>query len=244
MQDDPFRANLTRRRALGLIAVTAGGGALVPAQVFARQASSQAGAALLIPQAGVCSITPEVTEGPYYFDPVLERSDITEGREGIGLAVRLQVVDEGCSPIEGARVDLWHCDAQGHYSGYPGQGDTRDVDTTGEKFLRGWQRTDKKGIVAFQTIYPGWYRGRTTHIHFKAFPSEGTVMTGQMFFPDDVSEHVFSTAAPYNQRSGQRDTMNADDGILRRAGSGVQSAVSEKASAYEALMIIAVKRAG
>lgn len=148
MQDDPFRANLTRRRALGLIAVTAGGGALVPAQVFAQQASSQSGA-LLIPQAGVCSITPEVTEGPYYFDPELERSDITEGRKGAGLTVRLQIVDEACSPIEGARVDVWHCDAQGHYSGYPGQGDTRDVDTTGEKFLRGWQRTDKNFISTF-----------------------------------------------------------------------------------------------
>ncbi|PWK65748.1 intradiol ring-cleavage dioxygenase [Aminobacter sp. AP02] len=243
MKEGPFRANFTRRRALGFIAVTAGGGALVPAQVFAQQASSQSGA-LLIPHAGVCSITPEVTEGPYYFDPELERSDITEGRKGAGLTVRLQVVDEACNPIEGARVDLWHCDAQGHYSGYPGQGDKRDVDTTGEKFLRGWQRTDKNGIAAFQTIYPGWYRGRTTHIHFKAFPSEGSVMTGQMFFPDDVSERIFSTIAPYNQRSGERDTMNADDGILRRAGTGVQSAVSEKASAYEAVMIVAVKGAG
>lgn len=244
MPDDPFRANLTRRRALGLIAVTAGGRALMPAPVFAQQASSPAGVALLMPQAGVCSITPEVTEGPYYFDPALERSDIAEGREGVGLTVRLQVVDEACSPIEGARVDLWHCDAQGHYSGYPGQGDNRDVDTTGQKFLRGWQRTDKNGIVAFQTIYPGWYRGRTTHIHFKAFPREGLVMTGQMFFPDDLSEHIFSTAAPYNQRTEERDTMNADDGILHRAGLGVQSAVREAASVYEALMIVAVKRPG
>lgn len=242
MTDEPRKHGLSRHQALGLIAVTATGGALVPARLFAQAASSQAGIALLMPEAGVCAITPEVTEGPYYFDPQLERGDITEGRQGIGLIVRLQVVDQDCRPIEGACVDLWHCDAKGHYSGYPGQGDKRDVDTTGEKFLRGWQRTDKNGIVAFKTIYPGWYRGRTTHIHFKAFPHESAVMTGQMFFPDDLSEHIYMTAAPYNQRGEERDTMNVDDGILSRAGQGVQSAVREAASAYEALMIVAMKR--
>lgn len=238
MPDQPLRANLTRRRALGLIAVTASGGAFMPATARAQ------GQPLLLPNAGVCTITPETTEGPYYFDPALERSDITEGRKGVALTVRLQVVDQHCRPIEGARVDIWHCDAEGHYSGYPGQGDGRDVDTTGEKFLRGWQRTGKDGIVAFGTIYPGWYRGRTTHIHFKAFPDEASVMTGQMFFPDDVSDRIFAGVVPYNGRRGKRDTMNADDGILRRAGTGVESRVRRIASAYEAAMIVAIERQG
>lgn len=233
--------SLTRRRALGLIAVTAGGGALMSSHAFAQQASAVAGTSLLLPGAGVCTLTPETTEGPYYFDPALERADITEGRKGIDLTVRLQVVDEKCRPIEGARVDLWHCDARGHYSGYPGQGDNRDVDTSGEKFLRGWQSTGTDGIVAFKTIYPGWYRGRTTHLHFKAVQRGSEVATGQMFFPDDLSEHIYMTVPPYNERRGVRDTMNADDGILRRAGEGVQSAVRETGAAYEALMIIAVK---
>ncbi len=191
--------------------------------------------------AGVCALTPETTEGPFYFDPKLERADIAEGRDGIPLSVRLQVVDQNCAPIENARVDLWHCDAQGHYSGYPGQGDGRDVDTTGETFLRGWLRTDADGIVVFNTIYPGWYRGRTTHIHFKVFPDEGSVATGQMFFPDDLSEHIFATVAPYSERAGKRDTLNKDDGILRRAGASVHTAVREAVSAYEALMVIAVR---
>lgn len=239
MPHDPFRANLSRRHALGLLAVTAGGGVFLPASVRAQEGSE---GLRLLPNAGVCTITPATTEGPYYFDPVLERSDITEGRKGVGLAVRLQVVDQDCQPIEAARVDIWHCDAEGHYSGYPGQGDGRDVDTTGEKFLRGWQRTDRNGIVAFRTIYPGWYRGRTTHIHFKAFPSDASVLTGQMFFPDDVSERIYASVAPYNRRSVKRDTMNGDDGILRRAGSGVQSAVRQGESAYEAEMILAIQR--
>ena len=241
MPGKPAWNTISRREALGLIAVTAGGGAFLPASAFAQAPSPYSGLALFMQGGGVCTLTPETTEGPFYFDPKLERADIAEGRDGIPLSVRLQVVDQNCAPIENARVDLWHCDAQGHYSGYPGQGDDRDVDTTGETFLRGWLRTDADGIVVFNTIYPGWYRGRTTHIHFKVFPDEGSVATGQMFFPDDLSEHIFATVTPYSERAGKRDTLNKDDGILRRAGASVHTAVREAVSAYEALMVIAVR---
>jgi hypothetical protein len=135
MSGKPSSFSLSRRQALGLIAVTAGGGAFLPAsamaaQSSATQASLYAGLALFENGAGVCTITLEVTEGPFYFDPKLERADVTEGKKGIALDVRLQVVDAGCRPVAGARVDIWHCDAQGAYSGYPGQGDGRDVDTS------------------------------------------------------------------------------------------------------------------
>ena len=138
MPGKPASKTISRRKALGLIAVTAGGGAFLPASAFAQATSPYSGLALFMQGGGVCALTPETTEGPFYFDPELERADITEGRDGIPLSVRLQVVDQNCRPIEKARVDIWHCDAKGHYSGYPGQGDGRDVDTTGEKFLRGW----------------------------------------------------------------------------------------------------------
>lgn len=241
MSDKPSSLPLSRRQALGFIAVTAGGGVFLPGIALAQQASPYAGLVLFDDGAGVCAITPEVTEGPFYFDPKLERADVTEGRAGIALNVRLQVVDAACRPLAGARVDIWHCDAQGHYSGYPGQGDGQDVDTSGESFLRGWQRADDTGIVSFATIYPGWYRGRTTHIHFKVFPNDNSVMTGQMFFPDSLSEQIFTTVAPYTDRSGRRDTSNARDGIARRAGPLSQAALREVADAYQALMIIAVK---
>jgi protocatechuate 3,4-dioxygenase beta subunit len=240
MPDNPSLFALNRRRALGLIAVTAGGGIFLPA-ARTEEASSYAGLALFDSGAGVCAITPEATEGPFYFDPKLERADITEGKAGIALNVRLQVVDAGCRPLAGARVDIWHCDAQGHYSGYPGQGDGQDVDTSGQSFLRGWQKTDDTGIVSFATIYPGWYRGRATHIHFKVFPNDNSVMTGQLFFPDSLSEQIFTTVAPYTDRSGGRDTLNAGDGIARRAGPLSQAALREVADAYQALMIVAVK---
>lgn len=246
MSGKPFSLSLSRRKALGLIAVTAGGGAFLPAAAIAAQSSaaqswSYAGLTLFQSGAGVCAITPEVTEGPFYFDPKLERADVTEGKKGVALTVRLQVVDATCRPLAGARVDIWHCDAQGAYSGYPGQGDGRDVDTSGQTFLRGWQKTDASGIVTFATIYPGWYRGRTTHIHFKVFPDDNSVMTGQLFFPDSLSEQIFTAVAPYNDRPGKRDTSNASDGIARQAGPLSQAALREVEDAYQALMIVAVK---
>ncbi|MER8441605.1 intradiol ring-cleavage dioxygenase [Mesorhizobium sp. M1066] len=241
MSGKPSSFSMSRRQALGLIAVTAGGGAFLPAAAIADQTLPYAGLALFENGAGVCTITPEVTEGPFYFDPKLERADVTEGKKGIALDVRLQVVDADCRPLAGARVDIWHCDAQGAYSGYPRQGDGRDVDTSGQTFLRGWQKTDASGIVSFATIYPGWYRGRTTHIHFKVFPDDNSVMTGQLFFPDSLSEQIFTRVAPYNDRPGKRDTSNAADGIARQAGPQSQAALRELEDAYQALMIVAVK---
>jgi protocatechuate 3,4-dioxygenase beta subunit len=115
MSDKPSSLPLSRRQALGFIAVTAGGGVFLPGIALAQQASPYAGLVLFDDGAGVCAITPEVTEGPFYFDPKLERADVTEGRAGIALNVRLQVVDAACRPLAGARVDIWQCDAQGHY---------------------------------------------------------------------------------------------------------------------------------
>ncbi|MEK1854030.1 MAG: intradiol ring-cleavage dioxygenase [Phyllobacterium sp.] len=232
---------VNRRYALGLVAVTATGGIFLAPEALAAEGSPFAGVSLLMPGAGVCSITPEVTEGPFYFDPELERQDITEGRPGVPLTVRLQAVDSQCRALTKARVAIWHCDAKGIYSGYPGQGDSRDIDTTGQKFLRGSQHADENGIVSFKTIYPGWYRGRTTHIHFKVFPDDSSVMTGQLFFPDALSERLFTTVAPYDDRPQARDTFNQDDGIARQAGQVSQAALREKASEFEALIVIAVK---
>lgn len=233
------RSIITRRQALGLVAITVGAGAstaVVPVRAAQSPASSLA---LFADGAGVCSITPEVTEGPFHFDTALDRSDVTEGRDGLPLRVRMQVVDAACVPLAGLKAEIWHCDAQGLYSGYPRQGDGRDVDTSGETFLRGWQTTDEQGIVGFQTIYPGWYRGRTTHIHFKVHRGDGTVMTGQMFFPDAVSNHIYATLAAY-RRGDERDTDNGRDGIAREAGSQSQAAVREMPDALEALLIVAV----
>lgn len=154
-----------------------------------------------------CVLTPEQTEGPYYLDTALLRSDITEGRPGIPLQLSLTVVDAStCTAIPNAVVDIWHADASGTYSGYAAEG------TAGETFCRGIQVTDASGGVTFQSMYPGWYRGRTTHIHIKVHVGSSTVVTSQLYFPDAVSDAVYAQS-PYNT-DGQRDTTNETDGIL------------------------------
>jgi len=232
---------LNRRDASKAIAVTASGGLLMTQSAFAQEAGASASqTAALLQGADVCAIVPEVTEGPYYFDPALERVDITEGRPGIPLRVRLQVVDAACRAIGGARVDIWHCDATGVYSGYANQGDDRSVDTTGETFMRGTQFTDANGIVTFETVYPSWYSGRTTHIHFKVFIAETTVLTGQIFFPDALSEYIYLNVAPYNDRARSRDTLNAGDSIASQATRASYAFIKELDEEYLAAMIIGV----
>jgi protocatechuate 3,4-dioxygenase beta subunit len=170
-----------------------------------------------------CVVTPEQTEGPYFVDERLNRSDLrsdpTDGsvKEGVPLSLTLTVSTvsgTSCTPLAGAVVDMWHCDALGVYSdvsGGAGQGDT-----TGQKFLRGYQLTDQNGQAAFQTIYPGWYSGRTIHIHFKvrtdADSAQGFEFTSQLFFDEQITDSVVARA-PYSDK-GAPDTRNAADNIF------------------------------
>jgi protocatechuate 3,4-dioxygenase beta subunit len=97
-------------------------------------------------------------------------------------------------------VDIWHCDAFGVYSDAVDPG----FNTVGQKFLHGYQITDNNGSVELTTIYPGWYAGRTVHIHFKVRLFAGTTQTysftSQLYFDDTFTDQVFATQAPYNTR--------------------------------------------
>ena len=166
-----------------------------------------------------CAQTAEQTEGPYYFDADSIRSDIREGRPGTPLVLALRVRGgDDCAAVENAIVDIWHCDAGGVYSGF-GSGE-------GERFLRGAQATNEDGIAKFTTIYPGFYQGRTVHIHAKVHLDRQTVLTTQLYFDDAVSDAVFAKD-PYAAQ-GERDQRNDSDGIfddsllltLERSGEG------------------------
>jgi protocatechuate 3,4-dioxygenase beta subunit len=190
-------------------------------------------------------MTPQEVEGPFYFDPKLERPDITEGLPGVPLGLLLQVVEASdCSALSATRVDIWQANALGHYSGYQGQGDERSISTEGKTFLRGTQFTDAGGEAAFATIYPGWYAGRTPHIHFKVFLEDKNAVTGQIYFPDALSEFIYANIPPYNERGRERDTTNDRDGILQASGSGRETFVSikEEADRYLAALIIGIDR--
>lgn len=227
---------MNRRALLRLLAASApaaSGIGLWPSRLLAEAQ----GAGLIA--ANVCSLMPEVTEGPYYIDPGLVRSDITEGLPGVPMTMRMQVVTADCEPIKGARVDIWHCDAQGNYSGFAAQGSDGTNDTEDQTFLRGTQLSDDQGQVGFQTIYPGWYRGRTTHIHFKVFLDQANVLTGQIFFADALSQYIFDSAPDY-ARSGERDTFNRTDNIAAEAGDGAYAHVAEQPLGYDAALVIGV----
>jgi protocatechuate 3,4-dioxygenase beta subunit len=165
-----------------------------------------------------CVVRPEVTEGPYYVSEDLVRSDIRSDpssgtvKEGIPLVVTFnvsQISNGSCTPLQGATVEIWHCDAAGQYSDVSDPG----FNTQGQKWLRGAQVTDANGVAAFTTIYPGWYSSRAVHIHYKVHPDTTKVFTSQLFFDDSLSDQVF-TQAPYASK-GQRDTLNSTDSIYQ-----------------------------
>lgn len=225
-------SSMSRRRAMAGLAVSSV--VLAAPRLLLAQGATGAPA---------CVLTPQSSEGPFYFDPKLERSDITEGRPGLPLRLRLQVVEAAnCAPISGARVDVWHSDALGIYSGYDRPTAAR---ASRETFLRGTQLTDGRGQTAFSTIYPGWYPGRTPHIHLKVFLADRSVLIGQMYFPDEVSDRIYRTVAAYQGRSGRRDTTNASDGLLRRSGDqGSFAQIKQDGDVYVASMVVGVDRSG
>ncbi|MFT3780035.1 MAG: intradiol ring-cleavage dioxygenase [Ottowia sp.] len=183
------------------------------------------------PAAPPLKLTADTTEGPYYFDAGQVRRDITEGHAGVPVTVRFTVLDLRGRPWRGARVDIWHCNAQGIYSGYARQGDSRQTSAQGQTFLRGTQFADAAGEAAFDSIYPGWYEGRATHIHFKVFNGARAVLTSQFFLPDALSEFLY-TQLPAYQRARLRDTLNSTDGIAIEAGDTVLGSVREAQGRY------------
>ena len=195
-----------------------------------------------------CVVRPEQTGGPYFVDERLNRSDIrsdpTDGRvrPGMPLALTLRVSRLGagdCQPLPGAQVDIWHCDALGVYS------DVQDPDftTIGQKFLRGYQITDARGEARFVTLYPGWYPGRTVHIHFKIRTAlearRSFEFTSQLYFDDVLTDRAHA-ALPYAAK-GPRTARNQHDWIFRRGGDQLMLAPTTVADGYAASFAIGLQ---
>lgn len=225
-------AGHTRRSLIKAGAATTVLGAVGGGAIFRRVASAQDAMAVDEETAATavsCLLTPELTEGPYYLDDALIRQDITEGKEGIPLTLRINVVDTtSCTPLTNVAVDIWHCDSHGYYSGVEGNNPGPDADQALieeaeiQTFLRGVQITDENGVAEFATIYPGWYISRTIHIHMKVIVDgeagttyeDGHVAhTGQLFFDEETTEAVLALP-PYNDRPNEQRTTNDEDNIL------------------------------
>lgn len=211
------------------------------ASVAANATSRATEAATAVAELPACVVRPEQTEGPYFVDERLERADIRADTatgvlsEGRPLELRFRVsrvAGEACAPLAGALVDVWHCDALGRYSDVA---DARSASQDAD-FLRGYQVTDASGEATFTTIYPGWYPGRTVHIHVKIRadePGGGTYdFTSQVYFDDALSDRVFQ-AEPYAGR-GDRAERNESDGIYRSGGEQLTLEVKEQGDTLRA----------
>ena len=245
-----LRSNLTRRDLFGFAAKGAAS-VVVSSSLIACAADAIAGTDATSGTAGAvgtgsagstvttpgtatpsCVLTAALTEGPYFVDEKLYRSDIrTDPVTGIvsaGVPLDLQfnvmrVNDSACTPLTGAYLDVWHCDAAGVYSDVTAAGNAGG----GRKFLRGYQITDASGIAQFRTIYPGWYSGRAVHIHFKLRLFAGTTRTYEFtsqFFMNEALTDVVHAQAPYNSK-GRRNVVNTTDGIYNGLSAAAKAAL-------------------
>jgi protocatechuate 3,4-dioxygenase beta subunit len=195
-----------------------------------------------------CVARPQLTEGPYYVDTRLNRADIradsSTGVQRPGLPFNLafnvsRITGGACSPLANAVVDVWHCDALGVYSGVA---DPMFGNTSGQTWLRGYQATNASGSASFTTVFPGWYQGRATHIHFnvRSAVSGNTSydFTSQLFFPESLLTQIYTSQAPYTQKGDMGRTRNAQDGIYNQGGSQLVLSPSQSASGYAATIAI------
>jgi protocatechuate 3,4-dioxygenase beta subunit len=249
---------LTRREMLGLMGLAGAAAAAAACGTSSKPAAtatgtpgaaSTAAGATGTPASGVsCVVSPTMTVGPYFIDELLNRSDIRSDpasgavKEGapLRLAITIQSVrGDSCTPVTGAYVDIWHCDAAGLYSDVP------QNNTVGQKFLRGYQLTDENGAVEFTTIYPGWYMGRAVHIHIKVrtdpASQQGYEFTSQLFFDPTITQQVYAQA-PYSAH-GQQDTTNAADNIYQGGGDQMLLKLGPEGQGYVGAINIDMKTA-
>jgi protocatechuate 3,4-dioxygenase beta subunit len=160
-----------------------------------------------------------MTEGPCYSAQSVEIQDISYGYNGLPTRMYFQVVDDACKPVAGAVVDVWHVSAVGKYSGNDSANENvafctgNDSDFTSHLYFRGKQTTDANGVVFFDTCFPGWYSGRTVHVHFTISVGGQAYATSQVFFPDTLDDEIISTQPLYKDR-GTRDTTNETDSVI------------------------------
>ena len=195
-----------------------------------------------------CALIPQETAGPYPLLEVLQdekmiRRDITEGKTGVPLALTLKLVDinAACAPIANAAVYIWCCDKDGVYSGYQQPGH----DTRGQTFMRGIQRSNDKGVVRFTAIYPGWYTGRITHIHFQVYLNADTggsaTATSQLAFPQAITQAVYDSPL-YAERGQNTSVADFDHDSVFHDGVKLQLAKTKGSidTGYAAKLLVGV----
>lgn len=177
----------------------------------------------------VTSISPEMVEGPYYSNGGERRSDLREDRPGQNLDLTIKVIDaSNGTALSGIDVQIWHCDATGHYSGYESDPDALPENisngqspSNADTFLRGKMMTDEQAEVKFATIVPGWYALRTPHIHLKLLEDGVCNTTTQLYFPEELVQNLLLTDD--YARVGKQDTFNRTDPVIAMTAGDIES---------------------
>ncbi len=234
--ESSMKKALTRREALGLLGAAAGAGVMSVACGGDTPTSPSPTTTTTTTNAG-CAVTPSETVGPYPSLVDLFRSDIREGRSGLPVTLTITVVNSSnaCSAVPNANVEIWQCDAEGHYSQYAQQG----YDGRAQTFLRGIQTTDSNGRVTFTTVYPGWYLGRATHIHVEVTLNGASVKVTQIAFPDSTTSAVYASGV-YASR-GDNPTTNSRDNIFADSlSSELATLMGDPTNGYTATFTVAI----
>ncbi|WP_329216875.1 intradiol ring-cleavage dioxygenase [Streptomyces sp. NBC_01485] len=248
------RTPVARRTVLVASGATAAALA-VGAAATSEAPTAEAVDAAPVAAAAVCTLTKEMTEGPYYLDGQYVRADITEGKAGIPLKLALTVVDDDtCVPLSNALVEIWHADALGEYSGFVGNNGHSEPDSG--TFLRGGVLTNSSGVASITTVYPGWYRGRCIHIHIMvhtgvtltadgSFTGGQEIHTGQLFIDETITTAV-ARISPYSTNTVTRTTL-AQDSIYDEGGaaSGLMTLTalgSSTSAGYAGTLTLGVER--
>lgn len=198
----------------------------------------------------VCHLTGDLTLGPCYFDPEDYRQDISDGELGVPVVFAIQALDANCEPLEGVVVDLWHTNHEGYYSGDNSASSSQEsflrefcadnnARALASRWHRGVQITDADGVAYFKSCFPGWYAGRTNHIHLRFVHNGQVSLDTQLGFPDAVCNEIFTSNPDYSGQ--QQDTSGVGDSVFGASFDEYLMAVEKKSDrsmlAYKAVSL-------
>ena len=228
---------ISRREAIEMLSAAAAGAVIACGDSPTSPTSTTTTATPTTVTGAACAVSPSETIGPYPSLTDLIRSDIREGKSGTPVTLTISVVNvnSNCAAVANAIVDIWQCDAEGHYSQYSQPG----FNGTSQTFLRGIQTTDSSGRVTFTTIYPGWYQGRATHIHVEVTVTGQSVKVTQIAFPETVTAAVYASGV--YAAKGQNPTSNSGDMVFSDSlSSELATVTGDPTSGYSATFTVGV----
>jgi protocatechuate 3,4-dioxygenase beta subunit len=202
---------------------------------------------IVLPPNACPTLIPVETEGPFPLDltenTAFFRKAVNETKTGAVLNLKLRIVGAAnCLPMKNVRVNIWHCDKDGVYSGYAGG--MNPGGTVGSTYCRGYQFTDNNGVAAFTTIFPGWYSGRICHIHFKVTVSTAYGVVSQLTFPIAEKNALFAANPTFYPKGADPMTPAQDNVFSDGVAFQLSTLTVNPAGGYDAYLEVTVNGTG